>query len=149
MCIFIAEITGLLSSYFTRGSMRGFYSELAKPVFAPPTWLFAVVWPILYLLMGIASYRIWMMKRYDKRAKKALFYYGLQLFINFTWSIIFFGMNRIGLAIICIIILLGLIIITTKIFGRIDKVARNLMIPYIIWVAFATILNITIWCMNM
>ena len=129
--------------------MRGFYSELIKPAFAPPPWLFAVVWPILYLLMGIASYRIWMMRRYDKNAKKALFYYGLQLFINFTWSIIFFGMNMIGLSVICIIILLGLIIITTRIFDKIDKIARNLMIPYIIWVMIAMVLNISIWRMNM
>ncbi|MCT4594605.1 MAG: tryptophan-rich sensory protein [Anaeromicrobium sp.] len=147
--IFIAQMTGLLSSYFTRGSMGSFYAELKKPAFAPPPWVFGVVWPILYLLMGIASYRIWMSNKYDNGNKKALFYYGLQLFVNFTWSIIFFGMENIGLSVIAIIILLGLIIITIKEFSKIDKKAASLMIPYLIWVVFATILNISIWIMNM
>ncbi|TCO78030.1 TspO/MBR family protein [Marinisporobacter balticus] len=147
VCIFIPELVGLLSGFLTKDAY-GKYQNLIQPKFAPPPWVFGVVWPILFFLMGIASYRIWMLKSEKARGKNALFYYGLQLFFNFFWSILFFGLALRGLALIELLILLILIIITCIKFYRLDKVAGYLFIPYIVWVAFAGILNLSILWLN-
>jgi tryptophan-rich sensory protein len=145
--IFIPQLVGILSGFLTRGS-SDMYRDLIQPSFAPPAWFFPIAWVILYLLMGIASYRIWMLGAEKKEVKNALFYYGLQLVFNFFWSILFFGVGLRGLAFIELLVLLVLIIITTVKFYRLDKTAGYLMIPYILWVAFAAILNFSIWQLN-
>ncbi|MCT4605869.1 MAG: tryptophan-rich sensory protein [Marinisporobacter sp.] len=145
--IFIPQLVGILSGFLTRGS-SDMYRDLIQPSFAPPAWVFPIAWVILYLLMGIASYRIWMLGAEKKEVKNALFYYGLQLVFNFFWSILFFGVGLRGLAFIELLVLLVLIIITTVKFYRLDKTAGYLMIPYILWVAFAAILNFSIWQLN-
>ncbi|MCT4618102.1 MAG: tryptophan-rich sensory protein [Marinisporobacter sp.] len=145
--IFIPQLVGILSGFLTRGSSDA-YQNLIQPSFAPPGWVFPIVWVILYLLMGIASYRIWMLGGEKKEVKNALFYYGLQLVFNFFWSILFFGVGLRGLAFIELLVLFVLIIITTMKFYRLDKTAGYLMIPYILWVAFAAILNFSIWQLN-
>lgn len=145
--ILIPLTVGFLSSYFIKDSYQTF-QELTKPSFAPPASVFGPVWTVLYILMGIASYRVWMYGSNRQDVQNALVFYGLQLFFNFLWTILFFGLGLRGLAYIEIIILLILIIITTSKFYKIDKISGYLFIPYLLWVAFASILNLSIWLLN-
>lgn len=124
------------------------YENLNRPWFSPPSWVFPVVWTVLYILMGIAAYRIYLRYKSGEKAKGALLLYGLQLILNFAWSIIFFWFKLYGLAFIELIILLIIIIITTIKFFKFDKIAGWLMVPYIVWVSFAGVLNLFIWMLN-
>lgn len=138
------------------GALSGFlgmagneqYLELKRPSFSPPGYIFPVVWTILYFLMALAFYRIWMHGKQGTNIKKGAALYFIQLFLNFLWSIIFFRFNLYGIAFIELLILLAFILLTTFEFYKIDKIAAYLMIPYIIWVSFAGILNGAIWLMN-
>ncbi len=143
----IPEGVGILSRVLTSNQME-VYKKLEQPPFAPPSWVFGVVWPILYLLMGLAAYRIWMHKSQGVDTKDALFYYYAQLVFNFIWSILFFRLGLRGLALVDLIILLIFVIITTVKFYRVDKLSGWLMIPYIIWLIYATFLNLAVWLLN-
>lgn len=145
--IAIAEGVGILSSLLTKDTMQK-YKELVQPSFSPPGWLFPIVWSILFLVMGIASYRIYISGYQKAKVKNALVFYVTQLVFNFFWTIIFFRFDLKGFAFVWIIILLSLIIITTLKFYKIDKIAAYLMIPYILWVGFASFLNLAIWQLN-
>ncbi|WP_053955106.1 TspO/MBR family protein [Inediibacterium massiliense] len=147
VCILIPELVGVLSAFLTKDTYRE-YANLIKPDFSPPGWVFPIVWTILYFLMGIASYRIFMLGTQNPKVKKALFFYGLQLFFNFFWPILFFGLGLRGFAFVELIVLWVLILITFKKFYKLDAWAGYLLIPYIIWVAFAGILNFFVWKLN-
>ncbi|MGG5462614.1 TspO/MBR family protein [Clostridium sp. B9] len=138
---------GFVISKFISGSTE-VYESLNKPWFSPPAWVFSIVWTILYILMGIAAYRIYQRYKEGEKAKGTLLIYGLQLILNFAWSFIFFYFKLYGLAFIELIILLILIIITTIKFFRFDKISGLLMIPYIAWVSFVGVLNFFIWMLN-
>lgn len=138
--IFIGGLSGL----FTRNAKEVFES-LVKPSFAPPPSLFGPVWTILYLLMGISLYRI---LKSEDNIKMALVLFAIQLFLNFTWSPIFFVLNMRLLAFIVILILLFFILLTAFSFYNIDKLAGILFIPYILWVSYATILNFSLYYLN-
>ena len=127
---------------------KEYYSNLNLPAFAPPAAVFAPVWSILFLLMGIAAYRIWSYNLSYPGVKPALTLYLIQLILNFTWSILFFGTKNIFGALIEIIFLFIFIIITLAAFSKVDKWATILFIPYLLWVGFATILNASIWLLN-
>lgn len=146
--ILISVGTGLLSVLLTMGNYAS-YGKLNSPSFAPPAWIFALVWTILYLLMGIACYRIWMHGGKFHKVNNALGFYGIQLGLNFLWSIIFFGFDLRGLAFLGILALLFFIIITIVKFGKICKAAAYLMVPYMLWVAYAAVLNYSVWVLNM
>ncbi|AOT72097.1 TspO/MBR family protein [Geosporobacter ferrireducens] len=124
------------------------YKDLVKPVFAPPNWIFGPIWTILYILMGIASYQIWKARKSRIQINNALFFYTIQLILNFWWPVLFFRFQMRFLAFIEIILLLLFIILTTRKFKRIDWVGAGLMIPYILWVVFAAVLNISLWILN-
>lgn len=145
--ILIAEAIGFIAGAFTMGDMNT-YMELEKPIFSPPGFVFPIVWGILYALMGIAAYRIWRLKKEGVYIGSALVFYVIQLILNFLWPFIFFKFNLYGLAFIEIIILLIFIIITTVKFFRLDKLAGILMLPYVLWVSFAAVLNYFIWMLN-
>lgn len=145
--IAISEGVGFLSSILSRDGMEK-YKELNQPGFAPPSWVFAVVWPILFLLMGFAFYRIWMHHSQGIEVNGAIFYYGAQLVFNFLWSILFFGLGLRGLALIDLLILIAFVVITTVSFFKIDKLAGYVMVPYLIWICFAAFLNYSIWQLN-
>lgn len=138
---------GFIIGKFISGNTE-IYETLNKPWFSPPSWVFGVVWTILYILMGLSAYRVYQKYKQGEKAKGALLFYGLQLILNFAWSFIFFYFKLYGLAFIELIILLIFIIITTIKFFRIDKISGLLMIPYIIWVSFAGLLNFFIWMLN-
>ena len=143
-CLAIPLAVGSLSALLTRNSMETFNS-ITKPDLAPPGWLFPVVWTILYILMGIASY---LMLTSRKPNDKALTTYGIQLVFNFFWSIIFFNLQLYLFAFIWLVLLWLLILKTTLLFYQISKPAGYLMIPYLLWVTFAGYLNFAIYLLN-
>ena len=147
LSILIAEGTGLLSGFLSMNT-NSMYQSLNKPSFSPPSYVFPIVWTILFFLMAVASYRIWLVGKSGGDVKKALTLYGIQLILNFFWSIIFFRFNLLGLAFIELLLLLIFILLTTFEFYKHDKIAAYLMIPYIIWVSFAGVLNYAIWMLN-
>ncbi len=143
-CIAIPLAVGSLSALLTRNSMESFNS-ITKPALAPPGWLFPVVWTILYVLMGIASYLV---LTSGKPNEKALTTYGIQLIFNFFWSIIFFNLELYLFAFIWLVLLWLLILKTVRLFYQISKHAGYLMIPYLLWVTFAGYLNFSIYVLN-
>lgn len=145
--ILLPLLGGFFISYLTKGSMTA-YNSLKKPVFTPPDIVFPIAWTILYLFMGIAAYRIYMNNKQGKKDNNAYFYYLIQLALNFLWSIVFFNLRLYGVSFILIIVLLVLIIITTVKFFKIDKIAGILMVPYILWVSYASLLTYFIWMYN-
>lgn len=145
--ILISEGVGALSGIFARNA-GPIYQALNLPLFAPPPWAFGPVWIVLYFLMGLAGYRVWMMGSDRPEVQRSIVLYGIQLFFNFLWSLLFFGLGMRGFAFIEILILLTFILATTRSFYKVDKLAGDLMFPYILWVTFASILNLSIWVMN-
>jgi tryptophan-rich sensory protein len=142
-------LVGYLSGMVTRESITTWYPSLIKPSFNPPNWVFAPVWTILYIMMGVAGGMVWNRLEQDsENVKKAFTFFIIQLALNAAWSVIFFYFHNPFLALIEII-LFWLIIFETYIqFKKIDKTAGLLFIPYIAWVSFATILNASIWWLN-
>lgn len=146
IALIIPLAVGGVSAILTMGSMDTFKS-LEKPPLSPPGWIFPVVWTILFLLMGFTSYLVSLSpKTVEKR--RALFIYGLQLIVNFFWSILFFNLENYLGAFIWIILLLVLILVTAYDFSKISKLAGRLLIPYILWVLFAGYLNLFIYLLN-
>jgi tryptophan-rich sensory protein len=145
--ILIALSAGAIGSIFTYQSIPTWYASLTKPFWNPPSWIFGPVWTMLYVLMGIASYFIWIKEKSQNR-KIGLILYIIQLILNALWSILFFGLKNPGLAFAEIIILWFFIFINTIYFYKIDKKASYLLIPYLLWVTFAAVLNYNIWILN-
>lgn len=145
--IAIAQSAGLIGSVFTASSVNTWFDTLVKPSFNPPSWLFGPVWITLYTMMGLAAYLVWQ-QRDVPGAKLALGVYGVHLALNALWSILFFGLKNPGWAFAEILVLLGFILLTTYLFWKISPVAGVLMIPYIAWVSFASVLNYSIWQLN-
>jgi len=144
--ILICELAGAIGSVFTLQSIPTWYAALIKPGFSPPNWVFGPVWILLYALMGVAAY--WIYISDDKRSKPALSIFGLQLVLNVLWSVVFFGL-RSPLYGLMVIVLLWLSILATIVkFHEIDKRAGLILIPYILWVSFALILNLFVWRLN-
>lgn len=125
------------------------YEQLQKPVFAPPGFIFPIVWSILYVLMGIAAYKVYILKYEKVDTSSAMFIYYIQLLLNFLWSIIFFGLRLYGLAFIELVILIIFIMITIKRFyAKGGKIPALLMMPYLIWSVYAAVLNFFVWMLN-
>lgn len=144
ICIAIPLATGILSALLTRNGMKTF-ETLTKPALSPPGWLFPIVWTILYILMGIASYLV---LSSGNTGQNALTVYAIQLAFNFLWSIIFFNQRAYFFAFIWLIALWLLILLTTILFYQISKPAGYLMSPYLLWVTFAGYLNYAIYLLN-
>lgn len=139
---------GIISALLSRGNMN-VYEEVATPPLSPPSILFPIVWTALYVLMGVSAAMILTTKTSPlQERKQALYVYGLSLFFNFFWSIIFFNMRAFLFAFIWLVALLTLIILTVIKYFRINKTAAYLQIPYAVWVTFAGYLNFGIWILN-
>jgi tryptophan-rich sensory protein len=140
---------GYFSSIVTRDNIPVWYDYLNKPVFNPPKWLFAPVWTLLYIMMGYAAGRIWnKIDADEKNVKKAFLFFLIQLALNALWSYLFFGLHNPMLASFEIILLWLMIFETYTQFKKIDKVSGYLLLPYLAWVSFATILTFSIWYLN-
>ena len=138
---------GILGSFFTISSIPTWYQTLNKPILSPPNWIFGPAWTILYVLMGISLYLVISAKG-RVQSQKAIRIFAIQLTLNVVWSIIFFGMRNPALAFADIIALLIAILLTIKYFYSISKFAAYLLIPYLLWVSFASILNLMIVLLN-
>lgn len=142
------ELAGVVGSVFTVPSITAWYANLAKPDFAPPNWIFAPVWTMLFALMGVSAFLIWKRGLKGKDVKIALGIFVGQLVLNVLWSIIFFGLrNPLG-AFVEIIFLWLAILATISAFSKISKLAAWLLVPYILWVSFAAYLNFAVWNLN-
>jgi len=143
LSLMVSVIGGLV----TAGSVTTWYPTLQKLPFNPPNWIFGPVWTALYILMAIAGWRVWRLSQQSVFAPP-LALYGLQLALNLLWSILFFGLHAIGWALADIVALLTAIAVTTIMFLRLDRIAGALFLPYMAWVAFAGVLNASIWWLN-
>ena len=146
--IFLCLILGNgLGGYFTFVSVETWYQTLNKPNFNPPDWIFAPVWTILYILMGISIWLIWKSK-VSKIRSLAIKLFWIQLFLNVLWTYLFFGIQNITLGLIEIFFLIFFIFLNIIYFYRINKIASYLLVPYIIWVLYASILTYNFWVLN-
>ncbi len=146
--IAIPQVVGFIGSIVTIPAISSWYKTLNKPVFNPPNAVFGPVWTILFLLMGISLYLIWIKDLKSKKVKEGMNVFMIQLGLNLLWSIIFFGFHYLFLAFVDIVVLWGLILITILKFSKISKPAAYLLIPYLLWVSFAAILNFSILIIN-
>ena len=137
--------TGGLSGWLTRDSMD-LYGRLRQPPLSPPGWVFPVVWTILFILMGVAAWMIW--EEGGPVREVPLRLYAIQLFLNFVWPLLFFNGRLYGFALVWIVFLWALILLTAIRFWRVRPVAGWLMVPYLLWVSFATYLNAGVWWLN-
>ena len=144
----ITLLVGAVAGFFTSSGVNGWYADANKPFFNPPNWIFAPVWTILYIMMGFALWFVW--KNETRKAVKqtAVILFAIQLLLNFAWSFIFFYAQQPGWAFIEILVMWVMIMLTIIWFGKISPAAAWLLVPYIWWVSFATVLNFYIWKLN-
>jgi len=149
--IVLCQLAGLLGSIFTIGQIDGWYEFLEKPFFQPPSWLFGPVWIILYTLMGIAFYLLWQRtQKLSKRqeSKNIVFLFLVHLVFNAIWTPIFFGLHQIGFAFIILMVIVGSLIYIMQRAWVLDRKVTYLLIPYLAWVSFAMILNLSLLILN-
>ena len=147
IAIAIPLLIGFAGSFFTVASVDSWYATLNKPSFSPPNWLFGPAWTVLYVLIGLSFYLVWQ-KGFGSDKRKALGVFSIQLFLNFLWSILFFSLKSPMLAFAEIILLWPAIIANIIVFYKISKQAGHLLIPYLLWVSFAAVLNFSVWMLN-
>ena len=148
LCIFLTLSLGFLSGFSTSSAITGWYTTLIKPFFQPPNWLFGPVWSILYIMIGLSIGLIWTKVEVSKAKSNAIKVFIFQLFLNLIWSPVFFGLKMLLPAAVIIIILWFFIFITIRMFSGLHKIAGKLLIPYLLWVSFATCLNVAIAILN-
>jgi benzodiazapine receptor len=148
LSILVSQLAGLIGMIFTTPAIPTWYAALEKPSFTPPSWLFAPAWITLFVLMGVAAFLIWRRGLAERAVKVALIVFLIQLVLNALWSVIFFGLRSPLGGLIVIVALWTAILLTILRFLKISKPAGTLLLPYIIWVSFATILNAAILVLN-
>ncbi|HTY92123.1 MAG TPA: TspO/MBR family protein [Methanocella sp.] len=141
-------LAAAIGSIFTFTSIATWYAALNKPFFTPPNWLFGPAWTILYILMAVALFLIWRLPE-SKARNQAMALFAGQLITNVLWSVGFFGLHNILLGVALILVLLALIVLTTYEFYKLSKPAAYAMVPYILWVCFATCLNVAVFFLNL
>lgn len=146
--IAIPLAVGAVAGLFTSSGVDGWYANANKPSFNPPNWIFMPVWTTLYLLMGIAMYLVWRSDVNRELKRTALTFYAIQLTLNFFWSFIFFEMKQPGWAFAEIILMWLMIVATIIWFRKLSPTAAWLLLPYLAWVSFASVLNYSIWQLN-
>jgi translocator protein len=148
IAIIIPLAVGATSGFFTASGVGSWYQTINKPSWNPPSWIFGPVWTTLYVMMGIALFLIWKSDAPDAQKRTAMLLFAVQMVLNFFWSFIFFKQHQMGWALVEIIAMWVMILLTIFSFAPISKTAAWLLVPYISWVSFATILNYTLWKMN-
>lgn len=145
--ILLCQMAGFLGSLFTAPAIPTWYQTLNKPFFTPPNWIFGPVWISLYLLMGISLFVVWRNPGHPK-FKLAFIFFFVQLILNILWSAVFFGLQSPFLGLMDIVLLWIVILLTILSFLKISKFAGALLIPYLLWVSFAILLNFFLWILN-
>jgi tryptophan-rich sensory protein len=146
--IIVCQLAGFVGSIFTTPAIPSWYASLTKPSFTPPNWIFAPVWTTLFFLMGISAFLVWRRGLNHQPIRTALTIFIVQLILNTLWSIFFFGLRSPILGFIVIAFLWIVVWLTILNFFKVSKIAGLLLIPYLLWVSFAAILNIAIWRLN-
>jgi translocator protein len=146
--IAIPVAVGSISGFFTISGVESWYQTIVKPSWNPPNWIFGPVWTTLYIMMGVALYLVWKSDSSGMLKKTAIALFSVQLVLNFFWSFIFFNQHQVSWALVEIIAMWIFILLTIFAFANVSKTAAWLLVPYIAWVSFATILNYTIWQLN-
>lgn len=146
--LLIPQLVAITAGLVTAAAVGSWYRGIVKPSWNPPSYLFGPVWTVLYLMMGYALFLIWTGAPAGPGKRRAIVLWSVQLFLNFCWSLLFFGLHLIGGAVVEIVLLWLLILITIFAFARFSKPAAWLLVPYIAWVTFASVLCFTIWTMN-
>ena len=146
LCLAIPLAVGGLASLLSGGMSD--YKTLNQPPLSPPGWVFPIVWSILYLIMGYASYRVASADAQPQQIRKTLTFYGLQLFFNFLWPIVFFGFDAYLAAFAVLVVLWILVVITMWSFDKVDELAGTLLLPYLLWITFAGYLNLGVYLLN-
>jgi benzodiazapine receptor len=146
--LIVCQSAGFIGSIFISPAIPTWYVTLNKPPFTPPNWLFSPVWIFLFVLMGISAFLVWSKGLDDKRVKTALSIFAVQLILNILWSAVFFGFRSPLAGLIEIVILWIAIWLTILNFFKVSKTAGLLLMPYILWVSFAAVLNFFIWRLN-
>lgn len=146
--ILLCQAAGIIGSLFTVSSIPVWYANLNKASFNPPNWVFGPVWLTLYTSMGIAVFLVWEKGKNNKKGKTALEIFFLQLILNSLWSIIFFGWHQVLLALVTILVMWALILLTIIKFWPISKIAGILLMPYLLWVSLASVLNYFVLVLN-
>lgn len=144
-CFAVAGLGAVITTAQT--APGGWFDTLEKPFFSPPSWLFGPVWTILYFLIALSGWLVWRRSGFSGARVAMILYFG-QLVLNFLWTVIFFGLQAPGLALIEILVLWGAILLTTLAFRPLSRLAAVLLLPYLAWVTFATVLNAAIWWLN-
>ena len=144
----ITFLVGAVAAWFTTAGVNGWYAVANKPSFNPPNWVFAPVWTALYLMMGIALWLVWKKDGVKTGRRTALILFAIQLLLNFAWSFIFFYAHQPGWAFAEILLMWVSIMLTIIWFGKVSPAAAWLLVPYIWWVSFASLLNFYIWKLN-
>ncbi len=147
LCVFNCEMAGILGSLITFPSITGWYGGLVRPSFSPPNWVFGPVWTTLFAMMGIALFLV--LRHHGAAKRRAVWFFGIQLFLNVLWSVMFFGFHSTTGASIEIVFLWAAIVGTIAEFYPVDKAAAYLLVPYLLWVSFASALTFSIWSLNM
>lgn len=142
LCLAVSAIGGAI----TATTINSWYPTLVKPLFTPPGWIFPPVWTTLFVMMAVAAWRVW--RQNAGKPGRALGAFVLQLGLNLAWSFLFFGLQMIGAALVEMVILLAAIVWTIRLFTAVDRPAALLLVPYALWVGFATVLTATIWLNN-
>lgn len=146
-------LTGWIAACFAASAIGAFfmpgewYAGLSKPAWNPPNWIFGPVWTALYLMMAVAAWRIWRLGGFGGQRRPLVLFF-IQLALNAAWSPLFFGLKEPGLAFAEILVLWLAIVLTITAFRRADRLAAGLLVPYLAWVSFASVLNFTLWRMN-
>lgn len=143
--IFVIQWVGY---QFTVTSVGNWYLTLQKPAWNPPSWVFAPVWTILYVMIAISGWLIYVKVHPCAKRRLAFTSYGLQLFFNLLWSFFFFFLKSPGLALIDLFLLVAMISLNVALFAKLYRPAALLLIPYLVWTLFAAALNFAIWMMN-
>ena len=146
--LIICQLAGFVGSLFTTPSIPTWYASLEKPSFNPPNWVFSPVWISLFVLMGISLFLVWQKTLHYPGVSSALFWFGIQLFLNMLWSVLFFGLKSPFFAFVGIIFLWVAIFLTLIKSFKVSRLAGVLLVPYICWVSFAAVLNFSIWNLN-
>lgn len=147
-CVVLAFIPGIVGSFFTAPNVPTWYATLTRPSFAPPNWLFMPVWIFLYLLMGVALYKIWDDGVDLREMRHAYMAFGVQWLLNAAWPFLFFSQHWLLVSFIEIILLWIAIWAAIFLYKKVSPMAAFLMVPYLLWVTFAAVLNGFIWVLN-
>jgi tryptophan-rich sensory protein len=148
IAVAVPLVVGGLSGFATSGGVATWYPTLTKPSFNPPAWVFGPTWTVLYIMMGVAAFLVWREGFSTAGVKGALALFAVQIALNGLWSILFFGMHQPGWALVEIIALWLAILATMVLFWRVVPLAGMLLLPYLAWVSFATVLNGALWWLN-